>query len=210
MDTGSKDNAAAETVQILTTTHFALQTARSSTVFESTGRATVFLTTVSTSLIALGFIAQATSLSEAFYLFTYLFLGTLAFIGWVTFQRLVQTNVEDMIWASGIVRVVRSYMVRYPEMKSLFALRPGEDESSLFDVHGDRVPPLLLTTTASMVGVVTSVVLGVLAGVASFRVAGLTRSMGLAAGIVVFAASESLHLRWERRRWMGWDQGIRK
>ena len=57
MDTGSIDKAAAETVQILTTTHFALQTARSSTVFESTGRATVFLTTVSTSLIALGFIA---------------------------------------------------------------------------------------------------------------------------------------------------------
>jgi len=141
----------------------------SSTVFEWTGRATVFLTTLSTSLIALVFIAQATSLSEELYLFTYLFLGTLAFIGWVTFQRLVQTNVEDMISAQGIVRVVRSYMARYPETKALFALRPGEEESSLFEPYGDRLPPLFLTTTASMVGVVTSVVLGVLVGVASFR-----------------------------------------
>ena len=42
----------------------------------------------------------------------HLFLGTLAFIGWVTFERLVQTNVEDLIWARGIVRVVRSHMAR--------------------------------------------------------------------------------------------------
>lgn len=210
MDIGSNDTAAAETVQILTTTHFALQTARSSTVFESTGRATVFLTTVSTSLIALGFIAQATNLSETFYLFAYLFLGTLAFIGWVTFQRLVQTNVEDMIWARGIGRVVRNYVARYPEMKSLFVLRPGEDESSLFELYGDGIPPLFHTTTASMVGVVTSVVVGVLAGVAFFRGFSLTRPSSLAVGIMVFAASESVHLYWERRRWMRWNQRIKK
>jgi hypothetical protein len=197
-------------VQILTTTHFALQTARSSTVFESTGRATVFLTTLSTSLIALGFIAQATRLSEAFYLFTYLFLATLAFIGWVTFQRLVHTNVEDMIWARGISRVVHTYTDRYPETKSLFALRPGEDDSSLFELYGSPMRPLLPTTTASMVGVVTSVVLGVLAGVASFRAAGLTQPWSLAAGVVVFAASETLHLRWERRRWTRWDRRMKK
>jgi len=40
MDSGSTDKAA-ESIEILTTTHFALQTARSSTVMESTGRATV-------------------------------------------------------------------------------------------------------------------------------------------------------------------------
>lgn len=62
----SEEQTAAERLQIFSTTHAALKAARGSTVFEATGPATLFLTTLSSALIALGFIAQVTRLSEAF------------------------------------------------------------------------------------------------------------------------------------------------
>ena len=43
----------------LTTEHFVLQTSRSATITESVGRATVFLSLLSASLIGLGFVLAA-------------------------------------------------------------------------------------------------------------------------------------------------------
>src|SRR6186997_1785898 len=56
-------------VTFVTTEHFTLQGARSSTISESTGRASVFLGAVSGGLIALGLVATATKTGVAFYAF---------------------------------------------------------------------------------------------------------------------------------------------
>ena len=47
-------------VSFVTTEHFTLQGARASTIAESVGRATMFLTSVSGGLVALGLVATAT------------------------------------------------------------------------------------------------------------------------------------------------------
>ncbi len=56
-------------LQCMTTEHFTLQTARSMTVSDSTGRASLFLGTVSSTLIALAFVGQSSQLGTPFYLF---------------------------------------------------------------------------------------------------------------------------------------------
>ena len=53
-------------VTFVTTEHFTLQGARSSTISESTGRASVFLQAVSGGLIALGLVATAAKTGAAF------------------------------------------------------------------------------------------------------------------------------------------------
>jgi hypothetical protein len=53
----------------MTTEHFVLQGARGSTIAESTGRAGMFLATVSGGLVALGLVATASSVGTAFYAF---------------------------------------------------------------------------------------------------------------------------------------------
>src|ERR1043166_4496620 len=53
-------------VNLVTTEHFALQSARAATIAESTGRATMFLTSASGGLIALGLVATATGAGTAF------------------------------------------------------------------------------------------------------------------------------------------------
>ncbi|HKF16244.1 MAG TPA: hypothetical protein VKF14_03450 [Candidatus Dormibacteraeota bacterium] len=83
-------------VTFVTTEHFTLQGARSSTISESTGRASVFLGAVSGGLIALGLVATAAKTGVAFYTFGLILLPTLAFVGLATFHRVLQSGVEDL------------------------------------------------------------------------------------------------------------------
>ena len=89
-------------VTFVTTEHFVLQGARSSTIAESTGRANMFLAAVSGGLVALGLVATASRLGTAFYAFGLILLPTLAFVGLVTFERVLQSGVEDEGYARRI------------------------------------------------------------------------------------------------------------
>src|SRR5215469_6077985 len=84
-------------VSFVTTEHFTLQSARAATFAESTGRATMFLTSASGGLIALGLVATATGIGTAFYSFGLVLLPTLAFVGLVTFERSLQIGLEDVV-----------------------------------------------------------------------------------------------------------------
>ena len=55
-----------QAIQILTTEHFTLQSGRSSTIAEATGRVSIFLTTTSSTLIAIAFIGQGSSSGKRF------------------------------------------------------------------------------------------------------------------------------------------------
>ena len=83
-------------VIFVTTEHFTLQGARSSTISESTGRGSIFLGAVSGGLIALGLVATAAKTGVAFYMFGLILLPTLAFVGLATFHRVLQTGIEDL------------------------------------------------------------------------------------------------------------------
>jgi ABC-type Fe3+ transport system permease subunit len=75
----------------VTTEHFTtLRGARSSTIAEATDRATMFPGAVSGALVALGLIATAAGVSTAFHAFALILLPTLALVGLVTFNRVLQ------------------------------------------------------------------------------------------------------------------------
>jgi hypothetical protein len=88
----------------VTTEHFTLQGARASTIAEATGRATMFLGAVSGGLVALGLIATATDVA-AFYAFGLLLLPTPAFVRLVTFDRALQSGIEDYGYAQRIAQL---------------------------------------------------------------------------------------------------------
>jgi hypothetical protein len=69
-------------VAFVTTEHFTLRGARSQTISESAGRATMFLSSVTGGLAALGLVATATHVGAAFYAFGLILLPTLTFWGW--------------------------------------------------------------------------------------------------------------------------------
>ena len=112
-------------VTFVTTEHFTLQGARSSTIAESTGRASVFLGAVSGGLIALGLVATAAKTGVAFYMFGLILLPTLAFVGLATFHRVLQSGIEDLAYARRITQLRDYYFDHAPELGG-YLLNPAE------------------------------------------------------------------------------------
>ena len=100
-----------------TTEHFCLQSARSITVSEANGRASIYLAALSSSLIALAFIGQMSRLGAAFFAFALILLPVLAFVGVVTFLRLVQSSIEEIAYAHRIALLRDFYLRLSPELE---------------------------------------------------------------------------------------------
>ena len=94
----------------LLTEHFVLESARGITVSESSSRASVYLMTLSSSLVAFGFLAQTP--------FAYGFLGVMipviVILGFFTYERLIQTSLEDIAALNSIQRIRRYYSQLLP------------------------------------------------------------------------------------------------
>ena len=67
-------------------------------------------------LIALGLVTTAAHLGTAFYVFGLILLPTLAFVGFVTFRRTLQTGLEDLGYAQRIARLRGYYFDNAPEL----------------------------------------------------------------------------------------------
>ena len=68
-------------VSVLTTEHFNLQSARMGTITEANGRATLYLSTLSSAVIAIAFVGQANQLGDPFYLFALVVLPPVFLLG---------------------------------------------------------------------------------------------------------------------------------
>ncbi|MGH2712598.1 MAG: hypothetical protein ACRDM7_01695 [Thermoleophilaceae bacterium] len=187
-------------VTMATTEHFTLQTARAATISEANGRASVYLAAVSSNLIALAFIGQMSLLGTAFYAFSLLLLPVLAFVGVVTFQRLVQSSLEDIAYAQRIARLRGLYVALAPELEPYLLVPRGRPGESL--LHGGLPGPSrwqLALTTAGMVATVNSVVVGASAGLVLAALGAPSLAVTLAAGAVVGASALAVHRTHHRR-----------
>jgi hypothetical protein len=122
----------------VTTEHFVLQGARAATIAESTGRANMFLTAVSGGLVALGLVATASSLGAAFFGFGLVLLPTLTFVGLVTFERTLQTSIEDTEYARRIALLRGYYFEHAPEIARYLLSVPPAERLHMQRVPGDR------------------------------------------------------------------------
>jgi hypothetical protein len=111
-------------VTFITSEHFTLQGAQAATIAESTGRATMFLGSVSAGLVALGLIAAATRIGTTFYAFGVVLLATLSFVGFVAFERVLQSGIEDHGYAQRIARLRAFYFDHAPEIISYLVSVP--------------------------------------------------------------------------------------
>jgi hypothetical protein len=137
-------------VAFVTTEHFTLQGARSSTIAEATGRATMFIGAVSGGLVALGLIATAAGVTTAFYAFALILLPTLAFVGLATFNRVLQSGIEDFAYANRIARL-RGYYFQYePELVDYLLSVPPTERLRMQGIAGGRWQKFV--TISAMVG----------------------------------------------------------
>jgi hypothetical protein len=186
-------------VTFVTTEHFTLQGARAATISESTSRATMFLSSVSGGLVALGLVATASGVGTAFYAFGFVLLPTLAFVGLVTFERALQSAIEDYGYARRIARLRAYYFENAPELAGyLLSVRP---EQRLHMQGLWSGPWQRLRTVAGMVGVITAVLVGSTASLVAGVAAGRSLPVGLGSGILVAVATFIVLMRYHQAAW---------
>lgn len=196
-DLSHDDDWRQRAASIMTTEHFTLQSARSATISDSSGRASLFLGSVSASLVALGLFATATGVGTGFRVFTLVLFPVLLFLGLVTFNRVAQSAVEDLLYAHGINRVRRFYLDAVPEAAPYFILSANDDAAGVLRNMGIAPSPWQpFLTTAGTIGVIDSVLAAVFVGFAA-DLFGLPLGPAVAVGALVFVLSVVAHYRAE-------------
>jgi hypothetical protein len=186
----------------LTTEHFVLQTANNSTYADASARSTLYVMALSSSLVAVGFVAGST---EALIPFVAIVLPAVFLLGLFTVVRLVETALESMHCLKGIARIRAFYRTLGPEATHHFSPESGR--------WPEVEPPALrlgrvvafFGTTASMIAVINNVVAGV-------GVALLTRFLvpaapwaGIASGVAGSLALTGLFYAYQRWRFNEYD-----
>jgi MFS family permease len=207
-------------LQALTTEHFTLQTARAATIADSNGRAALYLGTVSGGVIALAFIGQVADVGKAFFLFAFALLPALVLLGILTYLRLLQTSVEDLFYARAINRIRHHYVHLDPDAARWFLLTSHDDPPAVMVNMGMAAPRAkhsqwqllghLLSHTATMIAVVTSIIGGVFVALAVGALGAGAFSVTAAAGVgVVVALLAIAAFGWHQaRRWRAAEDSV--
>jgi hypothetical protein len=144
----------------LVTEHFVLQSAASTTVSEAAARASLYVFSLSSALVAMGFTAD----TPVFAPFVGTVLPALFVLGWFTVVRLVDTTVENSRFLRAVARIRAYYRTLTPEAAGYFApWQVTEDAAAeALAMLGTRPGrATVLFTTASMVAAINGLVGGV-------------------------------------------------
>ena len=181
---------------ILTTEHWSLLTARSLVYNEAFSRGAMFLTFLSASLVALGFVSQGGRSGPDFSLVVVAVLGLDLLIGLATLGRLASASGEDLRTVQAMNRLRHGYIEMVPELDRYVSQGYYDDFASVIAVYGPAHPqahPLRsivhgLTTMPGMVGAIDAAVAGGLAAAVAV-VAGADARLALGLGLVAGVAT---------------------
>ena len=149
-------------MQALTTEHFTLQTARAVAVSEGNGRTALYVGALSSTLVALALVAQRSPLGEVFFVVALTVLPAVFFLGLVTYVRVLQSSIEDILYARAINRIRHYYTEIDPSQAHYFLLSGRDDFRGALANMGVRDSwTQLLFTMPSAVAVINGLLGGV-------------------------------------------------
>jgi hypothetical protein len=175
----------------LTTEHFGLAGARAQATGESSARAALYISAVSSTLVALGFIGQISDVGDTFNVFALTALPTLYVLGLFTFVRTIENGVEDLMMGRAINRIRNYYLEVAGEEARYFMLSANDDALGVMRNMGVSLERRQqFFTTGSMIAVINSVVGGAAVAIAVGAFTGAP--LGICAGAGGLAAIISL------------------
>jgi hypothetical protein len=181
----------AQLLTALTTEHFTLQGARSQTMSETSARASIYMYSLSSVLVALGFVAQISDgVGTVFNVFALTVLPVIYFLGCATYLRLVECGAEDLRYGMAINRIRGYYKELAEDRADLFLLSGHDDAAGVFVNMGivpDRRSAAFAFSTA--IAVVNGVVGGAVAALALGAVPDVPLWLAMVVGVAVAAVS---------------------
>jgi hypothetical protein len=184
----AEDLGRSEVLTVLTTEHFVLQGTRGVTTGEATSRASLYIATLSSGLVAIGFASNHSFLDY----FLAAVIPLVAVVGVVTFVRLVALSADDLRLMREIERIHSYYRELSPIAARYFPYVDTSDLNALLTFSGRRASALqIFSSAAAMVGLLNAAVVGVgvtlLVSVAAGRLTTVAVLAGVA-GLCAFAA----------------------
>lgn len=193
----------ARAAQFLATEHWSLLATRSMSWNESFARTSMFLTSLSTATVALALVGSATSFGPEFVVFALVVLSITLFLGVATFIRLSQVNNEDLYWVAGMNRLRGVYARLEPGIEEEFVSGTTLDVPGFAMTYGAMqvtswAPLHFFVTTPGVVGIICSVLAGVVASLLTIQFApAMTSVVGI--GVVVALVAAFLLQAYARR-----------
>jgi len=208
---GTPTSFGPDALQILTTEHWSLLAARNLVYTEAMSRTSIFVASLTGSVVALALVAQATDFGDGFVAFALVLLPVVYFLGIATVVRLGQVNWEDARWIQGMNRIRHAYLEVAPELEPYFVTSRYDDDLGVLQssVAMRRRPPWTQAFIAvpGVVAVIDSVVVGAIAAIAAIGL-DLGTAVAVSVGAVAFAASLAAFAAFGRREIMKVRAGV--
>jgi hypothetical protein len=185
------------TITLLTTEHWSLLSARSLAYNEAFVRAGMFLTFLSMSFVALALLAQAMSFGNGFLGIAAVVLAFDLVIGVTTLLRINGANLDDLRANHGMARLRHAYTQMAPIITPYLTTPTHDDLDAVTTVYGPISDSMAgqvlygLSTSAGMVGLIVSLVAGVLTTVIAMLlgvVGGTALWIGTGGGVLALVA----------------------
>jgi hypothetical protein len=177
-----------EFMSALVTEHFVLQGSSSATISESGSRVSIYLSALSSGLVAIGFASGSHRALESL---AFTVLPTVFVLGWFTIVRLIDTSVANAVAQRRMDRITAYYATLHPSAALYFET---DDRRARYGRWA------FFFTMASMVIVVNSVVggaaLALVFALAVRAAAPIPIAVGIAAGAILLVSG----LRYQHRR----------
>ena len=185
-------------LQALSAEFSMLQGARGLTISESSSRSSLYVTTLSGAVVALALVAQAAKFGQTFFIFT---LAIMPVVGVATYYRLLQTGVEDVIYARAISKIRDHFGQIDPARASLFHAS-GVDQVGLRNLGLWRLRWQQFLSAAATVAIVNSVVGGVFFALMVANFAQLSPIASIATRAILTLGLAVVFLVHQWRTWM--------
>jgi len=173
-------------LQILSTEHWSLLASRGLAWNESFTRASMFLSTLSSSIVALSLIVGVDGFHDTFFVVALIVLPVVLFVGLGTWLRMGAANYHDALAVSGMNRLRGAYLEIAPELEPYFVMGVHDDPRGIGITMA--VPPgtpaivHLIAGTPTLVIVLNAII------AAAIVALGLIRFLNLGAVVVVVSA----------------------
>jgi hypothetical protein len=199
------DEEGQRVAQVLSTEYATLTELLSTTWSASLTRTSIFLITLSSAGIALGFAAQGGIEDGPFWAIALVVLPIVLFLGLTTFVRLVQLQRESYVYLAGMNRIRRFLQDSAPASAPYFVLPRNDDALAAFRGAGTGMrtrPPRfqllnLIAQTQGVVGAITAAVAAAFAGMAAAPL-GVLAAVGFVAPLAFVLVFALLMAYWQR------------
>lgn len=169
-------------------------------------RTTLVLMVLSSISVALALAVNAAGFGDEFLTFAGILLSMGLFIGIVSYERVVQSSRETIVYVRGMNRIRHFFTEYAPRSADYFVLSTHDDDAGLLQAQGSiqlgRPRSVILTyglpQVPGMLGVINSVVAAVIAAVVLMSLGASRELTVLGAAVVFVAVLAALLTHWRR------------